>query len=440
MNKFDRRNLIKRFGLAGVMVMPVFRQTRALAATQSKKYIQIFKPLGHPGDDATYLPSGNGTSFSFSGKLTSALEPHKDELTIFRNLNVYVNGGNVHGEGISRIFTNAAAGSGPGERAVNFLPPKGPSIDHLIADHLYRIHQTPLKHIHWGYDTGGSRTIDTTSFPQANRIQLPERDVAVMYNTVMSRINAMCGSQGNTIPADVLAKRSILDANLQKIKEAKASLKVSKEEASKLDAYAEKLRILEKEIATLYQGTNGGRSCPSLAEIASSRAGQAHIRASLDLMVMAIDWDLVNVASYMFGGAQSGAIFPETPGASFHKSSHDDRAQYSQINRFLWRQVAYFLGQLKSIKSASGQNLLEDNAVLIAGGEIADGTRHSYRNIPFMVAGKAGGYFNPGRIVQANQNNRMNSHGRVLLAMCHAMGLKLSHVGERDKCPGGPIV
>ena len=82
MTKINRRDLIQRFGLAGIMLVPLFRQTRAYAAEKGKSYIQLFKPLGHPDGDRTYFPSGAGNNFSFKGKLTEALEPLRDDLIV----------------------------------------------------------------------------------------------------------------------------------------------------------------------------------------------------------------------------------------------------------------------------------------------------------------------------------------------------------------------
>ena len=95
---------------------------------------------------------------------------------------------------------------------------------------------------------------------------------------------------------------------------------------------------------------------------------------------------------------------------------------------------------MKNTQTVGGQSLLDANAVLIAGGEVSDGQNHATNNMPFMVAGKAGGYFNTGRIFNTNGNNRMNSHGRLLLSMCRAMGMNINSVGDADKCPNGPML
>ena len=81
---------------------------------------------------------------------------------------------------------------------------------------------------------------------------------------------------------------------------------------------------------------------------------------------------------------------------------------------YQWKQIAYFLNKMKNTQTVGGQSLLDANAVLIAGGEVSDGQNHATNNMPFMVAGKAGGYFNTGRIFNTNGNNRMNSHNKTI--------------------------
>ena len=444
MTKINRRDLIQRFGLAGIMLVPLFRQTRAYAAEKGKRYIQLFKPLGHPDGDRTYFPSGAGNNFSFNGKLTEALEPLRDDLIVFKGIQMYKNGGNSHAEGASRVFTNVQAGSGPGTKAFDFRPPRGPSIDHIIADHLYNENNSPMKHINWSFGAQKNNVVHTTSFPAAGRTASPVVNLEVMYNSVISRINLICkasGAGGNAAALNALkGKKSILDNNLVLIGDAKRNLKLSAEETSKLDQYSEQIRVLEKEISSL--GNGGNSPCPIIAPFQSVE-NSARIRATFDLIVLAVEWELANVVSYQFGGGQDNTRYNDVTNTSYHGLTHgeNDQNRYGQVSRHLWGHIAYFLQKLKATKTLDGQNLLDAHAVLISGGEVSDGQNHATNNMPFMVAGRANGYFRTGRIFQTNSNNRMNSHGRLLLAMCRSMGLaNLNTVGDADKCPGGPML
>ena len=104
---------------------------------------------------------------------------------------MYKDGGNSHAEGASRIFTNVKAGSGPGTKATDFRLPKGPSIDHIIADHLYKQNPTPMKHLNWSHGSNKSNVVHMTSFPAANQTQAPVTRLELMYSSVVSRINLL---------------------------------------------------------------------------------------------------------------------------------------------------------------------------------------------------------------------------------------------------------
>lgn len=61
--------------------------------------------------------------------------------------------------------------------------------------------------------------------------------------------------------------------------------------------------------------------------------------------------------------------------------------------------------------------------------------------MPFFTSGRAGGVLQQAVKLRASTDSRMNAHGRLLLLVCHAMGLiYLNHVGDQDKYPGGPLI
>jgi hypothetical protein len=67
---------------------------------------------------------------------------------------------------------------------------------------------------------------------------------------------------------------------------------------------------------------------------------------------------------------------------------------------------------------SDGRSML-DNSVLLWGNELGIGNTHSYTNIPWLVAGGAGGYFKMGRFLDLKDQ----PHNNLLLSICHAMGL-----------------
>jgi hypothetical protein len=72
----------------------------------------------------------------------------------------------------------------------------------------------------------------------------------------------------------------------------------------------------------------------------------------------------------------------------------------SQIDRWYVQQFAWFLDKLAQTKDVDGQSLLH-NSMILYGGGIADGNRHTHSNLPVILAGRAGGTLSPGRLVKA---------------------------------------
>jgi hypothetical protein len=107
-----------------------------------------------------------------------------------------------------------------------------------------------------------------------------------------------------------------------------------------------------------------------------------------------------------------------------HELSHsgdDDTANNDKlvkINSWHAEQVAYVLDKLAAVPEANGGSML-DNTVLLWGNELGAGNTHTYKDIPWLLAGGAGGYFKMGRYL----NLKDTPHNNLLVSICNAMGL-----------------
>lgn len=69
-----------------------------------------------------------------------------------------------------------------------------------------------------------------------------------------------------------------------------------------------------------------------------------------------------------------------------------------------------------------------DHSLILLCSEIADGDQHTHYNMPFVLAGRAGGALSTGRI--ANYEGR--HHSNLLLSMARACGQSLDAFGDRS--------
>jgi hypothetical protein len=104
----------------------------------------------------------------------------------------------------------------------------------------------------------------------------------------------------------------------------------------------------------------------------------------------------------MFGNAVSGRNFSFLEGVSgghhqisHHQNNADKLKEYERINRWHIEQYAYLLEKLSHI--CEGEHSLLDQSMILFGAGMRDGNAHDPRNLPIVLAGKAGGTLATGR-------------------------------------------
>ena len=175
-------------------------------------------------------------------------------------------------------------------------------------------------------------------------------------------------------------------------------------------------------------------------------------KLQMDLMVMALSCDLTRVGTIQFGRAGAahrfswlGHEFNTDPtlvatdeAKGFHALAHKEadpaaRAKLIRIHTWYAGQLAYFLGRLASIPEAGGSML--DNTIVVWINELGSGSTHSHELTPWVIAGNAGGFFKTGQLVSFPRE----PHNRLLLTLCHAMGVEDEAFGDPDYCKAGPL-
>ena len=144
----------------------------------------------------------------------------------------------------------------------------------------------------------------------------------------------------------------------------------------------------------------------------------------MDMMLLAHRCGMTNVSTFMWANADSWQYYPFA-GANeeHHATSHCDDSDTANIENLIkinvWQaqQVNYMLDQLAASKEVDGSSML-DNTVLLWGNELGVGNTHDYKNIPWLLAGGAGGYLKSGRSLQFAGL----PHNNLLVSVCNAMG------------------
>ena len=206
---------------------------------------------------------------------------------------------------------------------------------------------------------------------------------------------------------EVQAFRNITDLVLEDARSLKGALGYADQQ--KFNEYFESIRTIEVQADRLEKMKG------ELAEIKLAEPADAHlprgeyIRLMGDLMVVALQTGLTNVASFMVGPERWDTPYLyeslfEKP-RSHHQMSHNQGKfieDLEKVDRFHMEQFAYLLEKMDAVEEADGTSLL-DNTIFTYGSGLGDGATHQYSALPIIVAGSGGGRIRTGRHVNLSE-------------------------------------
>ncbi|MEM9193536.1 MAG: hypothetical protein AAGF12_30455, partial [Myxococcota bacterium] len=136
----------------------------------------------------------------------------------------------------------------------------------------------------------------------------------------------------------------------------------------------------------------------------------------------------------------------ESDGAA-HVQTHDDRnqvpaneklpPQYERVflsSRFIIENFSYLCEALERIPEGDGTVL--DNCLVYATSELADGTRHTYTDMPVLLAGSAGGRVRSGVHFRAPSSRNTSD---IPLTCMHALGVAADGFGSGPSRSTSPV-
>jgi len=111
----------------------------------------------------------------------------------------------------------------------------------------------------------------------------------------------------------------------------------------------------------------------------------------------------------------------------------------------LWHQgkFARLLSKLDSYVEAGGRTVL-DNSVIMYTNELSNGRAHSFMDLPYILAGSAGGYFKQGEYVRLGReqnpggDDQVAPHNKLLNTIVNAMGIQSEWFGAAQSA--GPTL
>ncbi|MCX4244008.1 DUF1552 domain-containing protein [Paraliomyxa miuraensis] len=385
-----------------------------------------------------FWPSAQGelTPATMAGRAIDELTDHYTKI-----LAVGVDGINFdYGDGHARGALQGLTARGPvvagagGDSEAN-----GESIDHRIGRELNPDGRDSL-FLYAGRNNGwlGGACI---SYRGPGNRRAPLHNPLTAYQTMM-------GIDGGVISELLIERRkSVNDLVREQMDALLTNPALSNNDVQRLELHRSSIRDLEDTLA-----------CNLTAEQEAALEGEsagydsdngdlvlAAVRAHMDVAVLAVACGYTrsvaiqvgngNDASTRYTNTDNGELMENYHFISHRRLSHDSSGAvipgsdllHHQIDRHFARTFKYLLDRLAEYQLPVG-NLL-DAGVSVWINDQAQGPSHSSMNLPYIMAGSAGGYFRQGAYVRAQATG---THCRLLNMIGTAVGLRSASGGDLD--------
>ena len=417
-----RRQFLKRMALAtlvplstGVRIRPV------LAGTAPKRVIFFYIPDGCI--PALWHPSGSEFDFTLS-QMTEPLDTVKDRCVFVSGLNMY-EGGATHQGGMAKALT----GNGPmsldvflGEQIGGFTPLSslllGVASSHENGSGYFsylpgRIPRTPQDNPVAAFDNvfGSQRDGDSGPNPQLS-----------VLDSALAELNSLRSRIGT-------AERAKLDLHLSALREVEVRL----QDATNAGALGCSTNTFNQEGFTVPEGYHGYPRLYNREEYFELVG-----KLQMDLATLALSCDMTRVIGLQWSHPVSPTRMAWTGSSQrHHDASHYGHvgsataANFVLLQRWYMEQLRYLINQLNS--RPDGDGTLLDHTLILVFSELGDSNLHSHKNMPFILAGGAGGALSTGRYVNYNGD----AHTKLLVDIANAMDVSINTFGYSGHGTGG---
>ncbi|PCK05276.1 MAG: hypothetical protein COA42_18460 [Alteromonadaceae bacterium] len=415
-----RRDFLKGIGkgaLTTAMMAAPFWARNVFAQTANKKVLFLYHPDGSFPD--LWHPSGTETNFTLPA-MTSPLESVKQHCVFVEGLEMV---GSLGGhDGMGEILT-----------ADNDF-----SLDYFLGEQLGG--GFPFKSIQLGVSS--------------NRGAAPEKRMTILPGSVPVAANddpnnafeTIFGSGGNSIERD--RANSVLVTAREDLNALRT--KLGTQEQAKLDEHENAILDVQariNDVSTEACDSSGwnpegfGLIRPGGWPSFLDRDENFDVIAKLqmDIIVLAFKCGMTPVSSLTFSREVSPFKLPGF-NSNHHQSSHhggdqsgQDFQEFIAYKQYWCQQLAYLINSLAATPDTDGNSLL-DNTLILMGSAMGDGNRHNQKNMPFVMAGGAGGALTTGRYLQYAEGT---AHSKLLVSVANKMGVNIDSFGNTESGTGG---
>lgn len=441
----SRRTLLRGAGGAAIALplLEAMQPRRARAGDRPPtRYVTFFVPGGT--DMGAWRPTGGEAQFEL-GPILKPLERCKRDIVVLSGLDLKVTSegaGHPHTRGMGGLLTGEIVPPGPyNTNGGNAGFALGTSIDQEIGRRVgagCKLRTLELA-VRWPSDgTDGLQVHpwNTIVYSAPGKPVPPATHPRAVFDRLFRDL------AGDTTAARQRS-RSVLDAVSEEYRLLAARLGAA--DRSRLDAHLGEIRDFERSLdrhpsgaacATPALGAEldaphaGGSNKGGDGDVDSSKdAPIPHTgRLMMDMLVMALACDLTRVATLQWADSQANNSLPWLGLHDTHHGYQHDRGYQPDAIRLIhtWYagQFAYLLDRLRAVDE--GGSTLLDGALVFWGTEISVPNSHAQKDMPFVLAGRAGGRLRTGRWLRFDGR----PHNDLLAAIGHMYGLERPAYGR----------
>lgn len=375
------------------------------------------------------------TPESLEGRALEELVDYAGKLLVVRNINMenydYADG---HARGALQCLTArgpVVPGVGGDSEA------DGESIDHRIGRELNPGGSDSL--FLYAGPAGGWLGGPCISYRGSDNRRSALHDPLVAYETMVGQAG---GLSPEAIAQLVERNRSVNDLVRDQLVALRSSPRLSSNDRQRLDLHLSSIRDLEATL-TCHLSQSQEMELAGMGTLYNSGDGDdvfATVRAHMDIAAIAVGCGYTRSVAIQVGNGNDGSTryrhsVTGDRMENFHYVSHrllthggeGDVYQgadelHHEVDRQFARVFKYLLDKLSSYPA--GDTTLLDHGVAVWLNDLGNGPAHSPRNVPYIMAGSAGGFLKQGEYVVLDEGDRTPNLARVLNTLGSAAGLR----------------
>ncbi len=483
--KHSGRRAFLRSASGAALALPLLEYThghlwgtaRAAQNDAPRRFITVFSHGGtisnmNEGGRLTELGSHAGKDWwrpanpdaSMFGPVLQPLVPFADRILVLEGIDnraaiaqhQYHSGGHYVANATALTSADVTASVGESSKSL------GPSIDHVVATRLAARQPTPIDNVHLRVfpKTSEGTGYGTPYYRAGNQEVNGERDPRAAFDALFEGVTS--DPADPAVVHQTHRRRSVLQG-LQESYDAFRG-RVGAPDRMAIEAHLDHLAALEHQLDNVvpcqppersdHGPTDAGNLvAPVMAEmiIAAIRCGLTNV-ANLELSDMLTPW-------VAHGGLRDQLSFGTEIGHALGHHARDvgpmgtfpdekeDFLQYMLENQ-QWRMeiLAQVLAGLDDPLFAEGDYTILQNSVVLFTSEFSNAAGHTSYNVPVLLAGSAGGYFQTGRFISYDEADpgsftyqTQQSMHNLCTSILQAMGESDDHFGNGDAYTTGPL-